>query len=288
MKGMKVVKINNFKTFFDKKALIYFDLFQINDLLKESLKYSFFSGGKRLRPWIIYNIGRYYNIEEEKLLKIGFITEILHTASLIHDDLPSIDNSNFRRGKETNHIKFSEWQAILAGDLGFVLPFYMFSQFDKVESKKLNSFFSKAILDLIEGEALDIAFEKKVLLPKKEDIEEMYVKKTSALFEFSFGVAPLLKEKDDEYEILKKVGRNFGISFQIYDDLKDKYGMFEDIGKDLNKDENKYTLLKIMSDKDAKKYADTLFNETLNALLELGMSEFAKALMEIKSLIERK
>lgn len=282
------MKINNFRIFFDKKALVYFDLFQINDLLKKSLKYSFFSGGKRLRPWIIYNIGRYYNVEEEKLLKIGFATEILHTASLIHDDLPSIDNSNFRRGKETNHIKFSEWQAILAGDLGFVLPFYLFSRFDEMESKELNSFFSKTILELIEGEALDIAFEKELLLPKKEDIEEMYVKKTAALFEFSFCVAPLIKGKNDEFEILKEVGRNFGLSFQIYDDLKDKYGIFEDIGKDLNKDENKYTLLKVMSDEDAKNYADNLFNESFNTLLKLGMSEFAKALMEIKSLIERK
>ncbi|NUU99942.1 hypothetical protein XO12_07315 [Marinitoga sp. 1154] len=260
----------------------------IDDIIKKPLEYSFFSGGKRLRPWIIYNIGRYYNVDEEKLLKIGFIIEIIHTASLIHDDLPAIDNSEYRRGNKTNHKKFSEWQAILTGDLGFILPFKLFSDFDINESYLLNSFFSETLLNLIEGEALDVAFEKKLLNPSKDDIKKMYVKKTSSLFEFSFACIPLILNKNDDFKLLKIAGENFGVSFQIYDDIKDKFGNFEEVGKNLNNDINKITFLNIFSVMEAKKYADSLFKETLSILSELKIFKFIEYLEEIKSIIERK
>ncbi|WP_197072573.1 polyprenyl synthetase family protein [Marinitoga sp. 1197] len=285
---MKIMKINDFKEFFDRKSKRFFIFLDIDDIIKKPLEYSFFSGGKRLRPWIIYNIGRYYNVDEEKLLKIGFIIEIIHTASLIHDDLPAIDNSEYRRGNKTNHKKFSEWQAILTGDLGFILPFKLFSDFDINESYLLNSFFAEVLLNLIEGEALDVAFEKKLLNPSKDDIKKMYVKKTSSLFEFSFACIPLILNKKDDFKLLKIAGENFGVSFQIYDDIKDKFGSFEEIGKDLNNDINKITFLNIFSVMEAKKYADNLFKETLSILSELKFFKFVEYLEEIKSIIERK
>ncbi|WGS64439.1 polyprenyl synthetase family protein [Marinitoga aeolica] len=285
---MKTMKISDFKNLFDKKSHSFFESLDLSNLLKTSLEYSFFSGGKRLRPWIIYNIGRYYDIDEEKLLKIGFATEIIHTASLIHDDLPAIDNSNYRRGNMSNHKKFSEWRAILTGDLGFILPFKIFAEFDDNESRYLNAFFSETILNLIEGETLDVAFEKNIIKPTKSDIENMYRKKTSALFEFSFACSPLLLNKKEEFNSLKKAGKNFGIAFQIYDDLKDIYGNFEDVGKDLNRDENKFTFLKILSPEKAKIYANNLFSETISILLSLKFIDFIEELQKIKSLIERK
>ncbi|WP_175420022.1 polyprenyl synthetase family protein [Marinitoga sp. 1154] len=285
---MKIMKINDFKEFFDRKSKRFFIFLDIDDIIKKPLEYSFFSGGKRLRPWIIYNIGRYYNVDEEKLLKIGFIIEIIHTASLIHDDLPAIDNSEYRRGNKTNHKKFSEWQAILTGDLGFILPFKLFSDFDINESYLLNSFFSETLLNLIEGEALDVAFEKKLLNPSKDDIKKMYVKKTSSLFEFSFACIPLILNKNDDFKLLKIAGENFGVSFQIYDDIKDKFGNFEEVGKNLNNDINKITFLNIFSVMEAKKYADSLFKETLSILSELKIFKFIEYLEEIKSIIERK
>ncbi len=285
---MKVMTISDFKYFFDKKSNSFFDSLKMSHILEASLKYSFFSGGKRLRPWIIYNIGRYYNIDEEKLLKIGFATEIVHTASLIHDDLPAIDNSDYRRGSESNHKKFGEWRAILTGDLGFILPFKIFAEFDNDESKYLSEFFSETILSLIDGETLDVSFEKNIINPTQSDIENMYIKKTSALFEFSFACSPLLLNKKEEFEYLKKAGKNFGVAFQIYDDLKDVYGKFEDVGKDLNNDENKFTFLKILSIDEAKTYANNLFNETISILSNLNLTNFIEELQKIKSLIERK
>ncbi|SHE81170.1 geranylgeranyl diphosphate synthase, type II [Marinitoga hydrogenitolerans DSM 16785] len=282
------MKINDFKKFFDEKANEFLNHLDLTDILKESFIYSFFSGGKRLRPWIIYNIGRYYNIDIEKLLKIGFAAEIMHTASLIHDDLPAIDNSNFRRGNESNHKKFGEWRAILAGDLGFILPFKIFSTFNKDEAYALNNFFANTTLKLIEGETIDIALEKKIISPTKEKIEDMYIKKTSALFEFSFACSSLLINNNRDFEELKKAGKNFGIAFQIYDDIKDKYGNFNDIGKDLNNDENKYTFLKIFPIEEAKYYADILFDETLLILSKLKFNDFIEELKKIKVLIERK
>lgn len=284
---MNKVTINEFKFLFDEKAKEMFDTLDLIDIIKESFKYSFFSGGKRLRPWIIYNIGRYYNIAEEKLFTIGFAAELLHTASLIHDDLPPIDNSNYRRGNETNHKKFGEWRALLTGDAGFVIPFKIFSSFMNDESKILNDFFSETMLKLIEGEALDVAFERGLISPKKEDIETMYIKKTSALFEFSFAYAPLILKKEEEFELLKKAGRNFGISFQIYDDIKDIHGNFNEIGKDLNNDQYKITFLKVSSYEEAKNYADMLFNETITILSKLNFKIFRDELIKIKSLIER-
>lgn len=280
-----MIKINEFKKVFEDESEKIFDSLGIIDILNDSIKYSFFSGGKRLRPWIIYNIGRYYNIEEEILYKIGFAVEVLHTASLIHDDLPAIDNSDYRRGNETNHKKYGEWAAILTGDLGFILPFKILSDNNL---SKLNSFFSEIIIKLIEGETLDIAFEKKLFVPSKNQIEEMYEKKTSSLFEFCFSYAPFLKDNYNDFETLRKVGKSFGLAFQIYDDLKDLYGTFDEVGKDLKNDENKYTLLKVMDSIEAKKYADMLFDEAILSLKKLNMEFLVEELIKIKSLIERK
>ncbi|WP_198029612.1 polyprenyl synthetase family protein [Marinitoga sp. 1137] len=283
------MEIKEFKEIFEKKAEEIFSELNLLEEIEKPFKYSFFAGGKRLRPWIIYNIGRYYNIEEEKLLRIGFAVEILHTASLIHDDLPAIDNSNYRRGKLTNHKQFSEWQAILTGDAGFVIPFKVFSNnFSIDESYKLTGFFSEIMLDLIQGEALDVAFERGMILPSQKSVEEMYRKKTSALFEFSFGVIPYLKDLKEEYQLMKKAGKNFGLAFQIYDDLKDKYGKFEEVGKDLNNDENKITLIALYSDEKAKNYAEFLFKEANDILLKLGFKDFSNEILKIKQLIERK
>ncbi|GAB6189767.1 polyprenyl synthetase family protein [Marinitoga arctica] len=279
--------INDFKTIFEKNSKAIFNNLDLIDILKKPFEYSFFSGGKRLRPWIIYNIGRYYNIEKDSLFNIGFAVELLHTASLIHDDLPSIDNSNFRRGNVTNHKKFGEWRALLTGDVGFIIPFKIFSSFAEKEANILTKFFSETIIKLIEGETLDVAFEKGNLSPQKSDVETMYNKKTSALFEFSFAYAPLLLNRKKEFELLKKVGRNFGLSFQIYDDIKDINGNFNEVGKDLNNDQEKITFLKVTSYEEAKNYADTKFNEAISILSKLNFNTFTQELIKIKSLIER-
>ncbi|KAF2955090.1 polyprenyl synthetase family protein [Marinitoga sp. 38H-ov] len=280
-----MMKINEFKKVFDNASKELFNSLELINILNETIRYSYFSGGKRLRPWIIYNIGRYYNVEEEKLFKIGFAIEILHTASLIHDDLPAIDNSDYRRGNRTSHKEFGEWRAILTGDLGFILPYKIF--YDNKLSK-LYGFFSETVIKLIEGETLDVAFEKKLIVPSDKQILDMYEKKTSALFEFSFAFASLLKDNQNDFEILKNTGKSFGLAFQIYDDLKDLHGTFDEVGKDLSNDENKYTLLKIMNQDKAKKYADSLFDESILSLSKLKMNFLVDELINIKSLIERK
>ncbi len=119
---------------------------------------------KRLRPWIIYNFGQIISINKKNLIDIAIAVEILHSSSLIHDDLPALDNAKLRRGALTTHLKFGEYKAILAGDYGFTLPLQIVAGLDNIkEGNKLllMDYFIKTILKLFQGEMEDLIFEKR-------------------------------------------------------------------------------------------------------------------------------
>jgi len=249
---------------------------------EEAMKYSVLSGGKRIRPALLFAVGEDLKLEKEHLLDLAVAVEFFHTASLIHDDLPSIDNSDYRRGKLTCHRVFGEGTAILAGDGLFFRAFKIIS---KLGSLTLIREFSEMAYDLLIGEAMDVEFERRGHATE-EEIEKMYEFKTGALFGFCFS-APLVLVGMN-HEEMKRLGRIFGVAFQIYDDLKDLKGDAEKLGKDTGKDVNKMTLIKKIGIEESKRRADEYYGIVLAGLERMNFGKTKEFLVKIKSVIEER
>ncbi|HNS31425.1 MAG TPA: polyprenyl synthetase family protein [bacterium] len=198
-------------------------------ILHEAMRHSVFSGGKRLRPVIVLAVGDIAGVEHEKLMPVACGLELLHNFSLVHDDLPAMDDDDYRRGKLTCHKKFGEAVAILAGDALLTLAF-------EVISETGNCPLVKAVAGAIGsegmagGQAFDILFkEKQVSDALKKKINE---KKTGRLFQICFE-APFYFKKvpGKEKTIISRMARNFGEAFQLRDDMEDKEGNAEQLGE---------------------------------------------------------
>lgn len=253
-----------------------------NLVTEEAMRYSVLSGGKRIRPALLLTVGEDLEFEEKQLLDLAVAVELFHTASLIHDDLPSIDNSDYRRGKPTCHKVFGEGIAVLAGDGLFFRAYEIVSKLGNVV---LIREFSEMAFDLLIGEAMDVEFEKRGYATK-EQIEKMYEFKTGALFGFCFS-APLVLAGMD-HEEMKRLGRIFGVAFQIYDDLKDLSGDVEKLGKDTGKDVNKITLIKKIGIEGSKRRADEYYESVLAGLERMKFVKTRDFLVEIKRVIEER
>ena len=212
-------------------------------ILNESMKYSLTAGGKRLRPILIISTYQLFEDSIEKCIPFAIAMEMVHTFSLIHDDLPAIDDDDYRRGKLTNHKKFNEATAILAGD-SLLNNAYMIISEDIINSKnkeeqerkiKALKVFSYAIDRMIAGEYVDTEYEGKEI--SSNYLEYMHQNKTGALIEASVKIGAILAGADEmQIENLCKYAKKIGLSFQIKDDILSEIGDEKILGKPVGND----------------------------------------------------
>ena len=277
----------------DRFLLNYLKL-QNKSLLIKPMKYGVISGGKKIRSSIIFDTGKIYNLSEKKLINICAAVECIHSYSLIHDDLPCMDNDSIRRGKPSTHIKFGEASAVLAGSSLLTLAFEIITSKNfNLDSKVKNEIARYLAIcsghtGIAGGQELDLRYENK----KKSinQIIEMQKKKTGKLFNFClYSVGVVANKNKSEKLFLSKLGEEIGLLFQLADDLLDKKGSLSLVGKPVNKDnkKGKSTLLKLMGEKKAYLYANNLKRKILRKLKKHGKkaNELVKT---IEFILERK
>ena len=237
-------------------------------ILAKAMKYSSIKGGKRIRAFLVSEASKIVNLSKHNAMIISSSIESIHSYSLIHDDLPSMDNDDFRRGKPSNHRKYGEATAILAGDALHDFAFQLLSgnlnNIDEKKNIKLINYLSlcTGYEGLAGGQYLDLIYENKNISKKK--IIEMYYKKTGRLFEFSFA-SPFIINKQTEKRInfSKNYGSLFGTLFQIADDFIDETNTFKEIGKTPGKDrkQGKRTLLSAIGKAGVRDYGIKIIEE---------------------------
>ena len=224
---IKVKLIRNAKKI--DKFLINYLKKQDRSLLTNPMKYGIISGGKKIRSTVILSAGKIFNLDQKKLINICASVECIHSYSLIHDDLPCMDDDSIRRGKPSTHIKFGEASAVLAGNSLLTLAFEMIADKNyNINEKSKNEIikslaFCSGHTGIAGGQELDLKFENK----KKSlnQIISMQKKKTGKLFSFClYAVGVLAKKSNKEKKFLSTLGEEIGLLFQLADDFLDIKG----------------------------------------------------------------
>ena len=271
--NIKLNKIAKDTNFFLKKFIAK----QNNSKLIPAMKYSLFPGGKKIRSKILIDIGSLVSINYKTLIAIGAAVECIHAYSLIHDDLPCMDNDKIRRGKPSTHIKFGESTAVLAGNSLLTMAFEILSSptlkvsdIIKVNLiKKLSE--CSGHLGIAGGQFLDLSYEKKKT--SKNKIIEMEIKKTGKLFSFCCMAPAIIKKKNaKEIKSFENIGSDIGLLFQIADDLIDFKGDSKKAGKKTGKDQKKgkATLISLLGHMNAIKYCDKIILKINKSIKKYG------------------
>ena len=267
------------------KFLLYFLKNQKKSTLVAPMKYGVISGGKKIRTTIIFDSGKLLNIKEKKLIDICAAVECIHSYSLIHDDLPCMDNDAMRRGKLSTHKKFGEATAVLAGNSLLTLAFEIISNKKNLLSLKQKNEIIKLLCNcaghtgIAGGQDLDLKYEKKN--KSLNQIINMQRKKTGKLFKFCVQSASIIGNKSKSENIrFGKLGEEIGLLFQLSDDFLDLKGSKKLVGKPIKKDKKKgkSTLIKLMGYENSLRYADNLMKKILIKLKKHGKD--AKNLIE--------
>lgn len=241
--------------------------------LHEAIRWSIFAGGKRFRPALVLAVGDVFGASQNSLLRTAAAVEMIHTYSLIHDDLPSMDDDDLRRGRETCHVKFNEATAILAGDALQNLAFQIIADDENVSFEtriKLISELANAAgtpAGMVAGQQFDLEAEGKEI--SLEQLENIHQFKTGAMISFSARAGAIIAEASKkEIEAIGVYASKLGLLFQITDDLLDVTQTTETLGKTAGKDitAQKATYPSIYGIEEAKKLADKIYREACQAL----------------------
>ena len=259
----------------------------LEGVLNESMEYSLMAGGKRLRPILVIATYEIFKQDIEKCIPYSVAIEMVHNFSLIHDDLPGIDNDDFRHGKLTNHKKYNEATAILAGD-GLLNNAYIVISKDLKESsneeleRKIKVFneFSIAVDRMIAGEYVDTEYEGKEIT--REDLEYIHKNKTGALLKLCVRMGAILAgASDEDLEKLTSYAEKIGLAFQIKDDILSEEGDEKVLGKPVGNDKamEKCTYVSKYGLKESKEILEKITKEAIEELKSYGnKAEFLKEL----------
>jgi len=241
----------------------------------KAMKYSLMAGGKRIRPVLCVASAETVGGQSQDVIRAACALEMIHTYSLIHDDLPAMDNDEIRRGQPTCHVAFDEATAILAGDALLTLAFEVLSSIEFIQKNQVLNWMNvihtlsraAGYKGMIEGQMQDMAGEGNLLC--LEDLENMHALKTGALIEASVAVGAILgKGSLDQIQQLKTYAKNIGLAFQVTDDLLDVEGDPNVMGKDVGSDQarSKSTYPALLGIEQSKQFAKKLVNNALKAL----------------------
>jgi len=260
-------------------------MIQVNDVpekkLIESMKYSLTAGGKRLRPALILEGYRLFKDDYEKALPFACAMEMVHTFSLIHDDLPAIDNDDLRRGKPTNHKVFGECTAVLAGDGLLDYSYRVISDDMKTGENTLNKIkafdiFSRGVFDMIKGEFVDTYSEGKDI--SLDELMYMHNNKTGALIKASLLIGATLAGADEkDKKVLEEYADLIGLTFQIKDDILSETGDEKILGKPVGHDgkAGKRTFVTVFGLKEAEEKLEKFTDKAVKILENISDRDIA-------------
>ncbi len=249
----------------------------------EAVNYSIKAGGKRLRPMLMLEVLRFFGGKEEEAYPFMAAMEMIHTYSLVHDDLPAMDNDLYRRGKKTTHAVYGEDMGILAGDALLNLAYETMSKAVLCSENPGNAAKAMCVIaekagiyGMVGGQAIDVQNEGKEI--SLDTILHIYNLKTAALIEAAMMSGAILAGAgEDSVNIIEKIANNIGIAFQIQDDILDVTGTAEQLGKPVLSDEknNKVTYVTLMGIETSKKQVENYSNEAVKLFSQLpGSNEF--------------
>ena len=263
-----------------------------SSLIDEAMRYSVLSDSKVIRPGLVRASGIINNnLTEDSLITLACSVELIHTYSLIHDDLPSMDDDDMRRGKDSSHVRFGEANAILAGDALHDLAFELIaSDEDMNDAAKINAvnILAKASgsKGMVLGQYLDIESEKLNSNLNLDEIEKIHSLKTGRLIQASILMGQLESSLDiKKQEMLSEFGSKIGLAFQIYDDILDETGDSSVLGKSIKSDikNQKQTYVKVVGLDQSNYIANKLATQSIDILDKM---ELGDAINNLKSLAE--
>lgn len=265
------------------------------EVLNQSMEYSLMAGGKRLRPILVISTYKLFKDDIKKCIPYAVAIEMIHNFSLIHDDLPGIDNDDFRHGKPTNHKQFNEATAILAGD-GLLNSGYITISDDLKNTENINELknkikvfneFSIAVDRMIAGEYIDTEYEGKQI--SKDILKYIHENKTGALLKLSVRMGAMLADcSKEDLEKLSSYADKIGLAFQIKDDILSEEGNEEILGKPVGNDKEagKCTYVSEYGLEGAKTILDNITKEAIEELKDYG--EKANFLKELAIYIQNR
>lgn len=281
------------KRLIDEKLPTYIDHIQAPDLVKEAMIYSLKAGGKRIRPILLFaTLNAFGKSEKNDGVDVACALEMIHTYSLIHDDLPSMDDDDLRRGKPTNHKVYGEAIAILAGDGLLTHSFEVIGDSSQIPDRlkvKIITALARAAgpSGMVGGQVADLLGEKKELTV--EELEYIHEHKTGKLLRFAVVAGAMIAEASDEQlQHLDHFAKHLGLAFQIKDDILDIEGQEEQIGKPVGSDigKDKSTYPKLLSLDGAKKKCDDHLEQSKKWLAKANVN--SELLLEIANYIVKR